>query len=54
MEGASEQPHRVEVLQPLAVRHIPLAPRDVLHMAGIDQADLKFPLFQDLEQGNVG
>jgi hypothetical protein len=50
MEGAPEQTYRVEVLQPLAVGHIALAPRQVLGMAGVDQTDFQTPLFQNLEQ----
>jgi hypothetical protein len=47
MEGPSEEPHRMKVLQPLAVRHIALAPRDVLHVAGVDHADLNALFLQE-------
>jgi hypothetical protein len=44
-EGGTQQPHRVEILQPLAIDHIALAPRNVLDMLGVDQAYLEACLF---------
>jgi hypothetical protein len=54
MERPPEESHGMKVLQPLAVRHVALAPRDVFHMLGVDQADLNALFLQDLEQGNPG
>jgi hypothetical protein len=47
-----QEPIGVETLKPLAVGDIPLAPRHVLHMAGIDQVYLKSVLFEDLVARN--
>jgi hypothetical protein len=52
MKGAPQQSHRVQVLQPLAVGHVALAPGDILHMPGVDQTDFHTSLLQDLEQRN--
>jgi hypothetical protein len=50
-ERSAKQSHRVQVLQPLAVEHVALAAGHVLHVAGVDQADLKSPRLQDLKNG---
>ena len=42
----------MEILQPLAILHVALASGDVLDVAGIDQADLKTAILEDLEQGD--
>jgi hypothetical protein len=44
-EGGPQQPHRVEILQPLAIDPIALAPRNVLDLLGVDQAYLEADLF---------
>ena len=44
-ERASQQSHAMEILQPLAIDHIALAPRNVLDMLGVDQAYLEAYLF---------
>ena len=44
-EGGPQQPHRVEILQPLAIDDIALAPRNVLDMLSVDQAYLDACLF---------
>ncbi len=49
-EGCVEQAHAVQVLQPLAVLHIALASGHVLDVAGVDEADLKAVVLQDLEE----
>ncbi len=49
-EGCVEQSHAVQVLQPLAVLHVTLAPWHVLDMARVDQADLEAAALQDLEK----
>jgi hypothetical protein len=51
-EGAIEQAEGVELLDPLAVEDVSLAARDVLHAAGIDEADLEVAFFEDLEEGD--
>ena len=48
-ERGTQQTHRVEILQPLAVRHIRLSPGHILHVPGIDQTHVKPLRFQDLE-----
>src|SRR5882672_3537546 len=40
-EGSLKQPARVELLDPLAVEHVALAPRDVLHMRRVHEADVE-------------
>jgi hypothetical protein len=44
-EGGPQQPHRVEILQPLAIDPIAVAPRNVLDLLGVDQAYLEACLF---------
>ena len=44
-EGGPQQTHRVEILQPLAIDPIALAPRNVLDRLGVDQAYLEAGLF---------
>jgi hypothetical protein len=41
-----EQPEAHQLLQPLTVEHVGLAPRHVLHMPGIDQIDAEAPALQ--------
>jgi hypothetical protein len=45
-------PEGVEFLQPLAVVDVSLAPRNVLGMAGVDQANLKAVFLQHLKKRN--
>ena len=47
-----QQPIGVQLLQPLAIRHIRLAPRHRLELAGIDQPDLEAPLLEKFLQRN--
>jgi hypothetical protein len=49
-ERPAEQPVGHELLQPLAVQHIGLAPRDVLHMTRIDQKNREAARLQQLVQ----
>jgi hypothetical protein len=49
---ASEEPHRVQVLQPLTIRHVALSTRHVFYVSGIDQASFDAVLLQNLEQRN--
>src|SRR4051794_5844031 len=47
-----KQANRMQILQPLAVRHIRFTARYIFRMAGIHQPDAKAMVFQDLEQWN--
>ena len=49
-EAATQQPHAVKILQPLAVKHIALAPWEVAHMPRIDQDHLDARLGEQLGQ----
>ena len=49
-EAAAQQADGVEVLEPLAVLHVGLAPGQVFTVARIDQADLDAGGFEDLEE----
>ncbi len=49
-ESRAQQTNGVEVLQPLAIHHVGLAAGHVLHVAGVDQADLDLYLFKHLGQ----
>jgi hypothetical protein len=51
-EGAIEQAEGVQLLDPLAVEDVGLAARDVLHTAGVDEADVEGAFFEDLEEGD--
>ena len=42
----------MEVLQPLAIHHVGFPPGHVLHMPGINQADLDLRFFKQLRQWN--
>src|SRR5437773_8474413 len=46
-----QQPNRMQILEPLTIQHIGLAARDVTHMLGIDQTNLKPTGLQNLKQG---
>ena len=50
-ERARQQAEAHQLLQPLAVLHVRLAPGDVLHMPGVDQVDREAPRLEKLEQG---
>jgi hypothetical protein len=49
-KGASEQAEGVELLEPLAVKHIGLASTDVFDMARIDQQDMKAAFLKQLKE----
>ena len=49
---ASQHPEGVKFLQPLAIVDVSLAPRNVLGMAGLDQANLKAVFLQHLKKRN--
>jgi hypothetical protein len=51
-EGGSKQSVAVELLEPLAIEDIGLFARDVLHMAGINEADLDAGMLEDVIQRN--
>jgi hypothetical protein len=51
-EGGMQQADRVEILQPLAIQDIGLSAGYILHVPGVDQADRKAPILQDLKQRN--
>jgi hypothetical protein len=42
----------VELLDPSAVEHVGLTAGDVLHTAGVDEADVEAAFFEDLEEGD--
>ena len=46
----AQQPEAVQLLQPLAILYIALAPRYVLDMARVNQHHLKTALFENLVQ----
>jgi len=50
VEGATQKPHGVEVLEPLAVQHVGLAAGHSPQVTGVDQAHLDPPLLEDREQ----
>lgn len=50
--GGAEKPGGVEVLQPLAIGDVGLAARHVLDMTGVDQANAKATVFQNLKERN--
>jgi hypothetical protein len=52
MVGGAEKPDGMEVLQPLAISDVGLAARHVLDMTGVDQANAKATVFQDLKERN--
>lgn len=47
-----EQPHRVKILEPLAVLDVGLAPGEMLAMTSVDQTDLHTGRIEDLEERN--
>ena len=47
-EAGAQQSYAVELLQPLAVHNVALAPAHVVHVAGVDQHHLKAALLEDL------
>src|SRR2546429_4947336 len=47
-----EQTIGVELLEPLAILHVRLAPGHLARVMGIDQLDIKATLFEHFEQGN--
>ena len=49
-EAGPQQTYRVQILQPLAVAHVGLASRHVLHMPRVDQPYLQTARLQHLEQ----
>jgi len=51
-ERPPEQTHRMQVLQPLTVGNVRLAPRHILYVVCVDQKDLKSPRLQDLKEGD--
>ena len=51
-EGAREQPEAHQLLQPLAVEHVGLGPRDVLNVPGIDQIDAETAALQQFVEWN--
>src|SRR3990172_2432403 len=42
----------MQLLKPLAIKHVGLSPRNVFEVTGVDQLDLEAPLFQKLEERN--
>ena len=50
-EGSGQQAQGVELLQPLAVKHVRLAAGDVLDVAGVDQVAPDAARFEYLEEG---
>jgi hypothetical protein len=50
--GGSEKSDGVEVLKPLAIGDIGLAARHVLDVTGVDQANTKATVFQNLKERN--
>src|ERR1017187_7983266 len=57
-ETGTEQPNRMQVLEPLAIGYVGLPARNILHVLCVDQIDLESPRFQDLvdrsEERRVG
>jgi hypothetical protein len=51
-KGPAQQPHRMKVLNPLAVGNIGLPAWHVLDVMGVDQSHVNLVLFQNLEQRN--
>jgi hypothetical protein len=51
-KATTEQAQDVQIAKPLAIGHIALAAGEILHMAGIDEDDLKAARVEDLEHGN--
>ena len=47
---AAQQPEGEQLLQPLAVEHIGLAARDILHVPGVDQQDFEAAALEHLVQ----
>jgi len=50
-ERPRQQPEGVQLLNPLAIDHIGLAPGHVLDVMRIDQLDIESPAFEQFEQG---
>ncbi len=40
-KGTAQQAHAVQILNPLAIKHVGFAPGHILEMASIDQIDLE-------------
>src|ERR1700755_944945 len=51
-ETGTEQPNRMQVLEPLAIRDVGLPTWNVLYVLCVDQIDLESPSFQDLVDRN--
>jgi len=51
-EARSQQPDRMQVLNPLAVGYVALAAWNALPIMGVDQANLQAARLQQLEQRN--
>ena len=51
-KARAEQPVLVQLLEPLGIVHVGLAPRHVFDMTGVHEQDLKSGLFENLENGN--
>ena len=49
-KGAAQEAIGVELLQPLTVPHVRLAPRHLTRLMGIDQLDVKSTLFEHFKQ----
>src|SRR6059036_161104 len=45
-----QQAHRMQILKPLTIEHVRLAPGNVMHMLSIDQMNFNTPRFQNLKQ----
>lgn len=50
-ERRFQQPDRMQILEPLTIRNVGLTTRNVTHMLGVDQTDLKPARLQNLKQG---
>ena len=51
-EAAAQQPHAMQLLDPLAVHDIGLAARDVLHVPRVDEDDVEAARLEDLVEGD--
>ena len=51
-EGGPQQPHRVEILQPLTIAHVGLTARHILYVASVHQTHSETVILQNLKQRN--
>ena len=51
-EAGTQQTHRMEVLKPLAVRHVGLSAGNILYVLRVDETHLEPAGLQDLIHGN--